>query len=166
MHGTPQYLHSWLILVERGRRRSGRLSLTFPSSSAAKTFPGSKGGHSHTPSRRLQRPFSSYTSLWISSSLTHTNGGGGPQWQLIMIVMDGSCYSPLSCLSLYIVVFLPHSFTLSGGLIYTRQEWSPNGCLNLFLPAFCCISSPPFLLLTFFPHLPFTLHLCRSITKL
>lgn len=109
-----------LKCVEMGR---APISLTFPSSSAAKTFLGSKGGH--TPSHRLHRPFPSYTGLWISSSLTHTQTGG-PQWQLIVIVMDGSCYSLFSCLTLYIVVSLPHSFTLSGGFISARQKGSPT----------------------------------------
>jgi len=38
--------------------------------------------------------------------------------------MDGSCYSLLSCLTLYVVVCLPHYHTLSEGFIYARQEWS------------------------------------------
>lgn len=54
---------AWHAPVSPQLTHTGRLFLTFLSSSPGKTFPASKGGLSHTPSHRLQRPFSSYTSL-------------------------------------------------------------------------------------------------------
>lgn len=141
VHGTPQCLHSWLILGERGRGRARRLSLT------------------HLPPPELQKHSARWTLSYslVSSAKTlfpppqdckltphthtHIKEVGAAVtadrnvWKLL--------FSPLLSLTVYIDVFPPHSL-LPGGLMYTRREWSLSGSRALLLPALSCIPSPPF----------------------
>lgn len=132
MHGTPQYLRSWLPLAEQRRylivvqrKWAGRLSPShFPPPALQKhswapkvdtlTLPCTICTDPIPPTQDCELVALSHTH-WQGASVTADCDRNG--WKLLL---------PLSSLTLYIVVSLPHSFTLSGGFVYAWQEWSPT----------------------------------------
>lgn len=147
-----------LIIVQRDWQ--GTYISHISSSSAAKTFQVSKGGHTHTPSHRLHGLFPSHThelAAHVQAHIhTHTNEG-------VSVTADCDSNRRKLLLPLFLSLFLcccvsPSRFHCLEVLFMLGRTDAQYGCPCLFVPAFLFSCNIYFLL--FLPAcLPFILHL-------